>query len=164
MNMMMTGFYYRPMNLNDINWIREIDKQSFPDPWPAEAFKNELLHNKMARYIVAIWNGMIAGYCGWWSQPDGVAHISNFAIGPRYRNFGLGKSLLATVIELAKREGNTKIFLEVRPSNPKARRLYHKLGFVTTGVKKGYYTIQPEDAIVMEMSLVSAKKAANFGY
>ena len=43
--------------------------------------------------------------------------------------------------------------LEVRVSNYVAQSLYRKLGFQDGGIRKGYYTDNQEDALVMWVSL-----------
>jgi ribosomal-protein-alanine N-acetyltransferase len=44
----------RPMQMSDIAQVMEVEQQSFPNMWPATAFKRELEHNRLARYLAAV--------------------------------------------------------------------------------------------------------------
>ncbi len=77
--------------------------------------------------------------------------IENVVVAAGLRRFGLGTLLLEHVLQAAKNEGIRRVFLEVRESNTAARRLYEKGGFVTSGVRKGYYRAPEEDALLLEI-------------
>jgi ribosomal-protein-alanine N-acetyltransferase len=79
--------------------------------------------------------------------------ISNIAISPDYRQLGVGEGVLRNVLLEIRHKGVEFVFLEVRPSNLAARRLYEKLGFTILGLRNGYYRSPSEDAIVMGKSL-----------
>jgi ribosomal-protein-alanine N-acetyltransferase len=49
-----TRYVVRPMDLGDISQVMEIEKDSFPSMWPSTAFKREIRHNRLARYLVAV--------------------------------------------------------------------------------------------------------------
>ena len=83
---------FRPMKLSDLPVIMEVERASFPTPWPRQAFYNELVHNRFARYSVIQVDGRVVGYCGLWLLLD-EAHITNIAIHPNFRGRGLGKAL-----------------------------------------------------------------------
>jgi ribosomal-protein-alanine N-acetyltransferase len=144
--------FFRPMELTDITRVEEVEKLSFPTPWPRQAFYNELMFNRFARYTVVTVDGEVAGYCGFWLILD-EAHITNIAIHPDFRGRGLGEATLRHVMDLARSLGASKMTLEVRVSNHAAQSLYEKLGFVPTGIRKGYYTDNQEDAIIMWVTL-----------
>jgi ribosomal-protein-alanine N-acetyltransferase len=144
--------FFRPMELTDITRVEEVEKLSFPTPWPRQAFYNELMFNRFARYTVVTVDGEVAGYCGFWLILD-EAHITNIAIHPDFRGRGLGEATLRHVMDLARSLGASKMTLEVRVSNHAAQSLYEKLGFVRTGIRKGYYTDNQEDAIIMWVTL-----------
>lgn len=143
---------FRPMTLDDVERVSELEQLAFPTPWPAEAFFNELTINKHARYIVAEADGEVVAYCGMWMLLD-EAHITNVAVHPRYRGKGIGERLLRQMMSRALAEGGKKMTLEVRPSNRIARRLYEKLGFSERGIRKKYYSDNDEDAIIMWVNL-----------
>lgn len=143
---------FRPMKLSDLPVIMEVEQSSFPTPWPRQAFYNELVHNRFARYSVVQVNGRVVGYCGLWLLLD-EAHITNIAIHPDFRGQGLGESLLAYMMRRAKEWGAGKMTLEVRTSNIIAQRLYKKMGFEPSGIRSRYYTDNQEDAIIMWVTL-----------
>ncbi len=138
----------RLMKLEDIDHVLEVEKSSFPSPWTRDAFYNELLKNHFAYYVVAQVGQKIVGYCGVWLIMD-EAHITNIAVHPEYRGRKIGKCLLRNMMVFAQMQGAKKMTLEVRPSNHAALNLYEQLGFVRSGIRKGYYTDNHEDAIIM---------------
>lgn len=139
---------FRPMEVTDLPQIEELEVLSFPTPWPRQAFYDELLRNPFARYTVLTIGGKVVGYCGCWLILD-EAHITNIALHPDYRGRGLGEALLRYVISFTKMLGATKMTLEVRVSNFIAQSLYEKIGFKRSGIRRGYYTDNHEDAIIM---------------
>lgn len=139
---------FRMMNVDDIEQVLEVERQSFTLPWSKEAFLNELTVNQYAVYIVIEDNGKIAGYCGSWVVID-ESHITNIAILPEYRGKKLGEALLRKMIEISISMGAIRMTLEVRVSNMVAINLYEKLGFQKGGIRKRYYTDNHEDANIM---------------
>ena len=93
----------------------------------------------------------IAGYVGMWFQGN-EAHITEIAVRHDLRGNGLGELLLIGSIRAAVEYGSSVVTLEVRVSNFIAQRLYEKYGFKTAGVRKGYYTNNREDALIMTTS------------
>ncbi len=74
------------------------------------------------------------------------AEILVLGVAPEYRGQGIGQSLLIELLVVLKALGCTKVFLEVRFNNQAATSLYQKMGFVQTGIRKGYYADNGEDA------------------
>lgn len=138
----------RPMLLDDIPDILIIEHESFTLPWSSEAFRNELTHNQFARYLVMEKDGKPVGYAGMWTVLD-EAHVTNIAIRTAYRGQGLGELLLRRMMSYAWELGMIRITLEVRVSNHVAQSLYEKLGFRGIGLRKGYYSDNGEDALIM---------------
>ncbi|MDQ0340443.1 ribosomal-protein-alanine N-acetyltransferase [Caldalkalibacillus uzonensis] len=143
-----TEIQIRLMDLEDIKQVLEVEKSSFTTPWTQEAFHNELINNRFAYYLVAETSKGVAGYCGVWVIAD-EAHITNIAVHPDFRGQKVGERLLRSIMLLARLKGALKMTLEVRVSNQVAQNLYRKLGFETTGRRKGYYTDNQEDALIM---------------
>ncbi|HLO12065.1 MAG TPA: ribosomal protein S18-alanine N-acetyltransferase [Pseudoneobacillus sp.] len=139
---------FRLMREEDIDQIVNIEKLSFATPWSKEAFYNELYKNQFATYLVIEDGEKIIGYCGVWIVVD-EAHITNIAVLPEYRGRKLGEALLSKVIQMAKELGAKSMTLEVRVTNIIAQNLYRKFGFENGGIRKGYYTDNQEDALVM---------------
>lgn len=140
--------HFRSMRTDDIEAICEIEREAFATPWTAGAFHNELTNNHFAHYLVMELDGEIVGYGGMWLIMD-EAHITNVAVRSGYRGRKLGERLLIQLQSAAVFHGAERITLEVRPSNIIAQRLYAKLGFIPAGLRKGYYTDNGEDAVIM---------------
>lgn len=139
---------FRMMELDDIDEVVAVDKQSFPNPWSKTTFYQEIMYNDHALYLLMLHDGKIVGYSGMWLIAD-EAHITNIAILPEYRGKKLGEALLQKTIELARSYDAIVMTLEVRVSNHIAQNLYEKLGFQIGGLRKRYYTDNNEDAYVM---------------
>ncbi|AJH77657.1 MULTISPECIES: ribosomal protein S18-alanine N-acetyltransferase [Heyndrickxia] len=142
----------RKATLKDLDGIYNVEMRSFTMPWTREAFYNELVHNHFATYLVLVENEKVIGYCGVWVIVD-EAHVTNLAVLPEYRGRKLGETLLKNVMAYAALNHAETLSLEVRVSNIVARSLYRKLGFREGGIRKGYYTDNYEDAIVMWVNL-----------
>ena len=137
-----------PMRLEDIPAVHDIERLSFPAPWPSYAFRQELEANRMARYLVVRADDGVVAYAGIWLMVD-EAHITTFAVLPRWRRQGVGARLLFELLELAADLGAHVVTLEVRLSNEPARRLYQRFGFRPVGVRPRYYSDNGEDALIM---------------
>ncbi len=137
-----------PMKNLHLDAVLEIENQSFPTPWSRSAFFHEITGNDFAYYIVALIKDKVAGYAGIWIVLD-EGHITTLAVHPAFRNQGVGSMLLKELINEAVRRRCTKMTLEVRPSNLSALNLYEKSGFVSFGVRPGYYADTREDAVIM---------------
>lgn len=139
---------FRQMEVADVEAICAIEQESFNIPWTREAFMNELTNNMMAKYMVLEVDGVVAGYVGMWLIVD-EAHITNIAIASAYRGRGYGEQLMTELAALAQYMGMRAMTLEVRVSNQVAINLYTKIGFENAGIRKGYYSDNGEDAMVM---------------
>jgi ribosomal-protein-alanine N-acetyltransferase len=98
-------------------------------------------------------NGKIVGYVLYWLLPETV-DIHNLAVIGEYRRRGVGRILLHKVIVEALRQSSARVTLEVRKSNLAAQKLYESAGFVATGIRKGYYSDDGEDALTMALDLL----------
>jgi [ribosomal protein S18]-alanine N-acetyltransferase len=136
------------MTLDDIDAVQEVERSSFPVPWPANAFRHELTQNRNARYVVARSDNDIVGYAGLWLMVD-EAHITTFAVHPDHRRRKIGERLLQRLFEIAVVMSAEWLTLEVRASNLAAQKLYEKYGFRRAGVRRRYYSDNNEDALIM---------------
>jgi len=136
------------MTIDDVAGVQDVERSSFPLPWPANAFRHELTQNKNARYIVAREGDKIVGYAGLWLMVD-EAHITTFAVLPEHRRRRIGERLLQRLFDIADEMGAEWLTLEVRVSNIGAQRLYEKYGFRRAGVRRRYYSDNNEDALIM---------------
>ena len=137
-----------PMTLEDIPVVLEIERASFLTPWPPEAFQQEVLHNRLSRYLVARRGGAVVGYAGVWLMVD-EAHITTFAVHPDWRRQGIGRRLLQGMLVVAEEMRAARMTLEVRVSNEAAQALYRDHGFAVAGRRERYYTDDGEDAFIM---------------
>jgi ribosomal-protein-alanine N-acetyltransferase len=140
--------HFRRMKLDDIDYICAIEKEAFTTPWSPGAFYNELSNNHFAHYMVMEAGLTIAGYAGMWLIMD-EAHITNIAVRKEFRGQKLGERLVGELMKTAAFMGAARITLEVRATNQIAQNLYRKMGFEQAGVRKGYYTDNQEDALIM---------------
>lgn len=144
---------YRKMTSEDVEAVHEIELASFPTPWTLDSFHYEMRENNFAHYIVAEnESGKIIGFCGMWLVIDS-AQITNVAVVEAARGLGIGESLMRNAMHIAKERNVDVMSLEVRVSNVVAQNLYRKLGFQDGGIRKGYYTDNLEDALVMWVNL-----------
>ncbi len=90
----------------------------------------------------------IIGFAGFWIMAD-EAHVTNIAVRESYRRRGIGEQMFIALIDLALEFKARFLLLEVRMSNTPAQQLYQKYGFKEIGVRRGYYTDDKEDALVM---------------
>ncbi len=170
-----------PMRTEDIPEVLAIEHQSFSSPWSARAYEYELRYNDLAHYYVArlqqeqaaprngargwlesffrpqpVPNGSgIVGYVGFWLMA-GESHISTIAVAPKYRGRSYGELILVAALDRSMELHATESTLEVRVSNTPAQELYLKYGFVKVGVRKGYYTDNNEDALIMTTPVLSS--------
>lgn len=97
----------------------------------------------------------IFGFAGFWIIA-GEVHVTNIAVRERHRRQGIGELLLISLINLATRLDARLITLEVRASNTAAQSLYSKYGFVKVGVRRGYYTDNREDGVLMSLEDITS--------
>lgn len=142
------GITVQPMRLCDIPKIVEIERYAFTTPWSKNAFLSELLENDRAYYLVAQIGNVVVGYVGVWLIA-GEGHITNVAVHPDYRHQGVGRTLMQAIIECARAKKVRRMTLEVRRTNYIAQSLYEQLGFKGAGYRRGYYSDNNEDALIM---------------
>ncbi len=137
---------YRRMTPQDVPWISKLEEETFSMPWSPESFL-EMIGKEDVRYYVAEEEGQILGGCGVW-MIAGEGNITNVVVAPAARNRGIATAMLRHLIQEGDREGLTAYTLEVRVSNAAAIHVYEKLGFVSAGVRPGFYEKPPEDALI----------------
>ena len=132
----------------DADDIAALEVVCFADPWSKESLVYELTENPRAVYIVAEVEGHVVGYVGVWGIVD-EGHITNVAVSPDYRRKNIGSLLIYHMLKATIQAGFVSHTLEVRAGNAPAQALYRKFGFEESGVRKGYYQDNGEDAIIM---------------
>ena len=145
----MTTVELRKLELRDLNEVEEIERVSYPTPWSRSMFASELAKpssislgafepdtHELLGYLI------ISRYVDAW-------HVMNVAVDPDYRRRGIAATLLERLFELTASDVRRGYTLEVRVSNATAIGLYERLGFEARGIRRGYYTDNREDALIM---------------
>lgn len=147
----------RSMQMDDLEQVLTIDRQSFSLPWPASSYRFELQGNQASRSWVAecVQAGLPARIVAMiviWQIVD-EAHIATIAVHPAFRHLGIGKHLLAYTLKEALRQGMHLATLEVRAGNRAALAMYRQFGFEVVGIRPRYYQDNQEDAWIMSVKL-----------
>ena len=145
----MTELLLRPMRLEDLPAVMEIDRQSLSRPW-SEAIWREELTSPFGLYVVLEEGDDISGHIGIKHIAD-EAHVMTLAVRPERRRRGFARLLVEAALADPASADTRRLYLEVRPSNIPARALYDSLGFVSSGVRPRYYG--DEDALLMTLDL-----------
>ena len=142
----------RRMTDEDVAEVVDAERAGYPFPWSEGIFRDCLRAGYVCR--VARLEELFVGY-GVLSVGAGEAHVLNICIRPEYRSRGFGRLMLQHLIDYARGAGAHELFLEVRPSNLSAVRLYQAMGLRQIGIRRGYYQAENgrEDAVVMSLPL-----------
>ena len=137
----------RVMEQRDLAAVAAIEADNFSLPWSEQGFL-EAIQNSNNVFLVLENKGEIIGYCGAYVV-CGEADITNVSIKQSQQNLGFGSVLLDAMLALLIKAGIHAMTLEVRKSNKAAIHLYEKKGFVTEGIRPGFYEKPVEDAVIM---------------
>ena len=142
----------RPMELDDVTAVALLEAESYPFPWSEGIIRDSVRVGYQCNVMLI--DVIVAGY-SIMAAGAGEAHLLNLCVRQSFRHRGLGTRLLGRVLAQAAEANAHVMFLEVRPSNQSAIRLYQANGFVQIGVRRGYYQAHNgrEDAIVMRRAL-----------
>ena len=140
----------RAWTLNDIDVISDMEKECFPDPWTRRMLTESFLSERFSGVLIEE-EGAIVAYGGLSIAID-EAEIELVAVSEMYRRCGRGKMIVDDLLEIAKKRGVKRVFLEVRVSNASAQILYLKCGFHGLYARSRYYP-DGEDALVMVKEL-----------
>ena len=143
----MSGLRFRRLEIRDLAGIEAIERRSYPTPWSRSMFAGELakpasiclgafVDEKLVGYMI------ISRYVDAW-------HVMNLAVDPDHRRHGIASLLLERLFETTDDGSRRGYTLEVRVSNDVAIRLYERAGFKPRGIRRGYYTDNREDALIM---------------
>jgi [ribosomal protein S18]-alanine N-acetyltransferase len=140
--------FIEPMRYDDISSVQAIERDIFPSPWPRNAYAAELSQNRQASYIVLRHDGQLVGYAGIWRVAH-EAHVTTIGVRAKDQGKGYGKALFAALLQRAYAMNAHWVTLEVRSTNDTAMRLYERFLFRAIGRRRGYYTDNGEDAVIM---------------
>jgi ribosomal-protein-alanine N-acetyltransferase len=140
---------FRPLALADLNAIEKIERRAYPTPWSRSMFAGELSKpSSICLGAFAEEDDALVGYAIVSRYVD-AWHVMNIAVHPDHRRRGIARRLLEHLFEQTVGEGRRGYTLEVRVSNAGAIQLYERMGFKARGVRRGYYTDNREDALIM---------------
>jgi ribosomal-protein-alanine N-acetyltransferase len=143
---------FRPMRTADLDRVMEIEPALYSHPWTRGNFDDSLTAGYSCWVVEC--NGAVAGY-GVLMIGVREAHLLNLSVAVAWQRRGFGRMLLEHFMRVARASDAAQLFLEVRPSNGAARRLYVEFGFREITVRRGYYPSGRgrEDAILMGIAL-----------
>jgi [ribosomal protein S18]-alanine N-acetyltransferase len=139
----------RRLTQRDLEAIERIERRSYPTPWSRSMFASEL--SKSSSISLGAFGGESGELVGYLviSRYVDAWHVMNVAVVPEQRRQGIAKALFRRLFEVTSNDGRRGYTLEVRISNEAAIKLYERLGFQSRGVRRGYYTDNREDALIM---------------
>ena len=146
------GFIVRPMCEADLDEVLSIEREAYEFPWSRAIFGDCLRVGYSCRVLES--DGAVNAY-GMLQIASDRSRLLNLCVRRAMHRRGLGRRLLALLIEIARSHHSEALVLEVRPSNAPARRLYRSMGFTEVGVSSGYYParVGREDAVLLSLAL-----------
>lgn len=146
--------------------IHRIEAAVFTNPWSPDALAREL-DNPHGRFWVACFDDRDGPEADAVRPPSPVGyiichlvademHLLKIAVRPERRRQGVGERLLEFALERATAEGACVSFLEVRPTNRAAVRLYERVGYAPVGRRRSYYAGDGEDALILKKTIKEA--------
>jgi ribosomal-protein-alanine N-acetyltransferase len=144
-----TAVDIRRLSPADIDAIGEIERASMPAPWSPAMFAGEIA--KPTSVCLGAYEPLSGDLLGYVivSRYVDAWHVMNLVVESAHRRHGIATRLLEAVFEQTKDEGRRGFTLEVRVSNRAAIKLYESMGFRAQGLRRGYYTDNREDAVIM---------------
>ena len=139
--------HIRALRLADLAVVEAIERRAYQTPWSRSMFASELAKSSSI-CLGALEGERLVGYVINSRYVD-AWHVMNVAVDPDYQRRGIATRLLERLFELTADDERRGYTLEVRTSNLDAIRLYEKLGFEQRGTRRGYYTDNREDALIM---------------
>lgn len=148
----------RPMTLADLEPVYAVEQRAYSFPWSRGNLHDSLQAGHAAWLLEEVTAGGGTRLVGYLLAMHGFEemHLLNITVAPEHQGQGHGRRLLAHLLGLARQAQVPTLWLEVRESNHRARRLYESQGYVTVGLRKAYYPAahgQREAAMVMTRSV-----------
>lgn len=133
---------------SDIEALLGIEERCFTSRWTEAMFFYEIEENEFGKFYVLEEDGILIGYIDFWITFE-TCQLANVAVDLPYQGKGYSRKMMDLMVDEANKEGCETIMLEVRPSNTAARKLYESYDFIEMNIRKGYYSDNGEDAIIM---------------
>jgi ribosomal-protein-alanine N-acetyltransferase len=149
----------RRLEPDDLDTVEDIEQASYATPWSRSMFAAELRKPSSLALAACLETGELVGYA-FISRYVDAWHVMNVAVAPELRRRGIATALLERFFEVTSSDPRRGYTLEVRVSNTEAIRLYERLGFEARGIRRGYYTDNREDALIMWREPPSKEKAS----
>ncbi len=137
----------RDMVAEDVPEVLAIERDSYPTPWPRQMFLDEIARRGSVCLVAQV-GEQIVGYTVAATYAE-VWHILNVCVRPGRRRSGHAERLLHALFARGDGHAHRGYTLEVRLSNTAAIALYGGIGFISHGVRPGYYSDNREDALIM---------------
>jgi ribosomal-protein-alanine N-acetyltransferase len=149
----------RRLDAADLDRVEVIERESYGTPWSRSMFDAEL--RKPSSLALGAFTGddALVGYA-FVSRYVDAWHVMNVAVADAFRRRGIASALLGRLFEVTESDSRRGYTLEVRVSNAGAIRLYERLGFEARGIRRGYYTDNREDALIMWREPASSERAS----
>ncbi len=138
----------RRIETHDLDAVETIERESYPTPWSRSMFDAELRKPSSLALGAFTASDELLGYA-FVSRYVDAWHVMNVAVANASRRRGIASALLERLFDVTATDPQRGYTLEVRVSNTGAIRLYEQLGFEARGVRRGYYTDNREDALIM---------------
>lgn len=141
----------RNMTETDSDAIAELEAATFTDAWTAKSI-HDTFCQQQAFIVIAENDGKVAGYCIVYFALD-EGEIARIAVDTSCRRQGVGRKLLEQVSRICIEKGITRLMLDVRESNESARKFYLSYGFQEDGIRKNFYEMPKENAVLMSKDI-----------
>jgi [ribosomal protein S18]-alanine N-acetyltransferase len=138
----------RRLEARDLDDVEQIERECYPTPWSRSMFDAELRKPSSLALGAFTEEDVLVGYA-FVSRYVDAWHVMNVAVVHEYRRRGIASALLERLFDVTVTDPRRGYTLEVRISNEGAIKLYERLGFEARGVRRGYYTDNREDALIM---------------
>ena len=149
----------RRLETHDLAVVEEIEREAYPTPWSRSMFDAELRKPSSLAIGAFAEDDVLVGYA-FVSRYVDAWHVMNVAVAPEFRRRGIATELLERLFEVTAEDRRRGYTLEVRVSNVNAIQLYERLGFEARGIRRGYYTDNREDALIMWRESPPSEKAS----
>jgi [ribosomal protein S18]-alanine N-acetyltransferase len=154
---------FRGLGMRDLGEIERIERRSYATPWSRSMFAGELAKpSSISLGAFDADEGSLLGYLIISRYVD-AWHVMNIAVDPEHHRRGIATMMLERLFEITSDDGRRGYTLEVRVSNGGAIKLYERLGFHARGRRRGYYTDNREDALIMWKDPVEDRVSGGVG-